>query len=69
MIVRRATLHNYDELLKKDVREGDFVFIMRAGEVIPEIVSVITEVRDGSEKKIQIPIHCPICDTLLEQDE
>ncbi|MBP6981291.1 NAD-dependent DNA ligase LigA [Candidatus Gracilibacteria bacterium] len=69
VIVRRATLHNYDELLKKDVREGDFVFIMRAGEVIPEIVSVITEVRDGLEKEIQIPTYCPICDTLLSQDE
>ena len=67
-MVRRATLHNYDELLKKDVREGDFVFIMRAGEVIPEIVSVITEVRDGLEKEIRIPTNCPICQTLLEQD-
>ncbi len=45
VIVRRATLHNYDELAKKDVREGDYVFIMRAGEVIPEIVSVITDAR------------------------
>ncbi len=43
--VKRATLHNYDELAKKDVREGDYVFIMRAGEVIPEIVSVISDAR------------------------
>ena len=49
VIVRRATLHNYDELAKKDVREGDSVYIVRAGEVIPEIVAVIPEVRDGSE--------------------
>ncbi len=69
VIVRRATLHNYDELAKKWVREGDSVFIMRAGEVIPEIVSVITEVRDGSEKVIFPPEHCPICSTQLEQDE
>lgn len=68
VIVRRATLHNYDELIKKDVREGDSVFIMRAGEVIPEIVSVIGEVRDGSEKEIYIPTHCPICSTELIQD-
>ena len=69
VIVRRATLHNYDELAKKWVREGDSVFIMRAGEVIPEIVSVLTEVRDGSEKEIFPPEHCPICSTPLEQDE
>ena len=66
MVVRRATLHNYDEMEKKGVREGDHVFIMRAGEVIPEIVSVITEVRTGSEKLIPVPT---VCATLLEQDE
>lgn len=69
MIVRRATLHNYDELLKKDVREGDFVFIMRAGEVIPEIVSVITEVRDGFRKRNTDTDILPDLDTLLSQDE
>lgn len=69
VVVRRATLHNYDEMEKKGVREGDHVFIMRAGEVIPEIVSVITEVRTGSEKLIPVPTVCPICATLLEQDE
>lgn len=42
---------------------------MRAGEVIPEIVSVIVDVRDGSEKKVEIPTVCPICSTPLEQDE
>lgn len=69
VVVRRATLHNYDELQKKWVREGDYVFIMRAGEVIPEIVSVITEVRTGEEKLIPIPEVCPVCSTRLEQDE
>ena len=69
VIVRRATLHNYDELTKKWVREGDYVFIMRAGEVIPEIVSVLTELRDGSEKIVKAPELCPICSTRLEQDE
>ncbi|MBP9779703.1 NAD-dependent DNA ligase LigA [Candidatus Gracilibacteria bacterium] len=68
VIVRRATLHNYDELEKKGVREGDQVYIMRAGEVIPEIVSVIVDVRDGSEKEILIPTHCPVCQTELLQD-
>lgn len=69
VIVKRATLHNYDELTKKWVKEWDYVFVMRAGEVIPEIVSVITEVRDGTEKDIKIPDNCPICQTRLEQDD
>lgn len=69
VVVRRATLHNYDELEKKWVREGDYVFIMRAGEVIPEIVSVIVDARTGDEEMIKIPEVCPICSTHLEQDE
>ncbi len=69
VVVRRATLHNYDELMKKWVRVGDYVFIMRAGEVIPEIVSVLTELRDGSEKIVNPPENCPICQTQLEQDD
>ncbi|MBC7498641.1 NAD-dependent DNA ligase LigA [Candidatus Gracilibacteria bacterium] len=69
VVVRRATLHNYDELTRKGVRIGDSVFIMRAGEVIPEIVSVIIDVRDGSEKEVEVPTVCPICSTVLEQDE
>jgi DNA ligase (NAD+) len=68
VIVRRATLHNYDELNRKWVREWDHVFIMRAGEVIPEIVSVITEVRDGSEQIIETPSVCPICSTPVGQE-
>jgi DNA ligase (NAD+) len=69
VVVRRATLHNYDELTKKWVREGDSVFIMRAGEVIPEIVSVISEVRTGAEKEVSPPETCPICSTKLLKDE
>jgi DNA ligase (NAD+) len=69
VIVRRATLHNYDELAKKDVREGDFVFIMRAGEVIPEIVSVITDARSWNEKEIYPPEYCPVCSTKSERDD
>ncbi len=48
---------------------GDQVFIMRAGEVIPEIVSVITDVRDGTEQIVDLPTKCPICATPLKQDE
>lgn len=68
VVVRRATLHNYDELTKKWVREGDYVFIMRAGEVIPEIVTVLTDLRNGSEKEVNPPEVCPVCSTGLLQD-
>jgi DNA ligase (NAD+) len=60
--VQHATLHNYDEVAKKDLRIGDQVFIHRAGEVIPEIIAPIVEARNGSETIILPPTHCPICD-------
>lgn len=60
--VQHATLHNYDEVAKKDLRIGDQVFIHRAGEVIPEIIAPIVEMRNGSETLIMPPTHCPICD-------
>ena len=66
--VSRATLHNYDELRAKDIMIGDEVFIVRAGEVIPEVVSVISEARDGSQKNVEIPAVCPSCQTPLTQD-
>jgi DNA ligase (NAD+) len=69
VIVRRATLHNYEELERKGVRIGDSVFIQRAGEVIPEVVSVIDSARDGSEMVITPPSHCPSCGSLLSKEE
>ncbi|MBS9783729.1 NAD-dependent DNA ligase LigA [Candidatus Gracilibacteria bacterium] len=69
VIVRRVTLHNYDELAKKDVRIGDYVYISRAGEVIPEIISVIESVRSGEEEKVFPPKNCPMCQSELIQDE
>ncbi|OIO75966.1 DNA ligase (NAD(+)) LigA [Candidatus Gracilibacteria bacterium CG1_02_38_174] len=66
--VSRATLHNYDELAKKGVMEGDQVFIVRAGEVIPEVIGPIVEVRDGTEKSIIPPTACPSCGTPLVRD-
>ena len=51
------------------MREGDYVFVMRAGEVIPEIVSVLTELRDGMERVVEIPKICPICSTPTMQDD
>jgi len=60
-VVQRATLHNEDEIKRKDIRIGDTVLIQKAGEVIPEIVKVIKERRTGKEKKFIIPGKCPIC--------
>ncbi len=59
--VSRATLHNQDEIDKKDVRIGDWVIVQRAGDVIPEVVKVITSRRTGLEKKYQLPDTCPVC--------
>ncbi len=59
--VSRATLHNEDELERKDLRVGDWVFVRRAGDVIPEIVAVITSRRTGHEKPFVFPTHCPVC--------
>ena len=66
--VERATLHNYDEAAAKDVRVGDFVFIVRAGEVIPEVIAPIAEVRDGTETPIIPPEACPSCGTPLARE-
>jgi len=68
VIVSKATLHNYDELAKKDVRIWDEVFIVRAGEVIPEVISVILEARNWKEKKLEIPTFCPSCNSILKKD-
>ncbi|MDR2442295.1 MAG: NAD-dependent DNA ligase LigA [Deltaproteobacteria bacterium] len=62
--VTYATLHNEDELKRKDVRPGDFVRLQRAGDVIPEIVSVQLDRRDPNLAPFEFPRHCPICGTL-----
>lgn len=67
--VSRATLHNEDEIAKKDVRVGDTVVIQKAGEIIPEVVSVLTEMRNGDEKPFQMPQNCPVCRTALVRPE
>lgn len=59
--VSRATLHNEDEVRKKDVRVGDTVLVHRAGDVIPEIVKVIESERNGTERVFQMPRQCPVC--------
>lgn len=59
--VSRASLHNPDEVARKDVRSGDWVMVQRAGDVIPEIVEVLKERRTGAEKPFEMPTRCPIC--------
>jgi DNA ligase (NAD+) len=59
--VSRATLHNQDEIDRKDIRIGDTVVVQRAGDVIPEVVKVIESKRTGSEKKFVLPSQCPVC--------
>jgi DNA ligase (NAD+) len=61
--VSRATLHNQDELERKDIRIGDTVVIQRAGEVIPEVVKVVTSLRRGQEKPFTMPEQCPVCES------
>jgi DNA ligase (NAD+) len=63
VMVSRATLHNEDEIEKKDIRLGDTVLVQRAGDVIPEIVKVIASKRDGSETQFKMPETCPVCDS------
>lgn len=61
VVVARATLHNQDEIERKDLKIGDRVVVRRQGDVIPAVISVITSVRDGSEKKFVFPDKCPAC--------
>jgi DNA ligase (NAD+) len=67
--ISRATLHNQDEIDRKDVRIGDTVIIQRAGDVIPEVVQVITSKRTGSEKKFKMPSKCPVCGAEVVREE
>ncbi|MFZ2763495.1 MAG: NAD-dependent DNA ligase LigA, partial [Minisyncoccia bacterium] len=59
--VSRATLHNEDEIRRKDIRIGDTVVIQKAGDVIPEVVKVLVEMRTGKEKEFKFPTHFPLC--------
>lgn len=61
VMVSRATLHNWEEMEKKDIRKGDTVVVERAGDVIPAVVKVITEKRKGDEQPLAIPAGCPEC--------
>ena len=65
--VRQATLHNFEDIARKDLRVGDTILIQRAGDVIPQIVGPIVERRTGSEQAYKPPTKCPVCETPLEQ--
>ena len=67
--VTNVTLHNEDELHRKDVRIGDSVIVRRAGDVIPEIVAVVIEQRTPQSVPYQMPTHCPVCSSPLERIE
>ncbi|KTD06752.1 NAD-dependent DNA ligase LigA [Legionella jamestowniensis] len=69
--VSNATLHNMDEIQRKDIRIGDTVIVRRAGDVIPEVVSVVVEKRPAETHPIHLPAHCPVCgaDVIREEGE
>ncbi|HEU4673402.1 MAG TPA: NAD-dependent DNA ligase LigA [Candidatus Limnocylindrales bacterium] len=67
--VARATLHNLDEVRRKDIRIGDHVILQKAGDVIPEVVRSLPEKRRGDEREFEMPARCPVCDTPIAHDE
>ena len=67
--VSNATLHNMDEVNRKDIRIGDTVIVRRAGDVIPEVVSVIESRRPKGARKVKLPAKCPVCDSAVIREE
>ena len=65
VVVERATLHNFDEIDRKDIRLQDKVIILRSGDVIPKIIKVLVHERTGGEVKVQRPTKCPVCESEL----
>ncbi len=69
VVVSNATLHNEDEILRKDVRIGDTVVVRRAGDVIPEVVGVVVEERPRDARRFVFPTRCPVCGSAVERPE
>ena len=67
--VSRATLHNMDYIRQKDIRIGDKVVVYKAGDIIPEVLSVVTDARDGSQQEFNMPKYCPACGSPVHRDE
>ena len=67
--VTHATLHNFDEIARLDVRIGDTVVVEKAGDIIPKVVRVLEKMRSGNEKKVRAPKKCPICKSEVRRDE
>ncbi|MCU0373473.1 MAG: NAD-dependent DNA ligase LigA, partial [Ignavibacteria bacterium] len=67
--ISRATLHNFDEIRRKDIRETDIVRIEKGGDVIPKVTEVVLEKRSGSSRPYPEPVNCPVCGTRLEKQE
>ena len=65
VVVERATLHNFDEIQRKDIRINDQVIILRSGDVIPKIIKVLEIHRDGSQREVSRPVVCPVCGSEL----
>jgi DNA ligase (NAD+) len=65
--VKLATLHNFEDIARKDLRVGDVVVVKRAGEVIPQVIGPVLEKRTGSERSFEPPVVCPVCDTPVER--
>ena len=68
-IVKRASLHNFDEIRRKDIKIGDNVIVEKAAEIIPQVVNVVFDDRTGKEIEIQEPANCPVCNSELAHEE
>ncbi|MDR2878634.1 MAG: NAD-dependent DNA ligase LigA [Fusobacteriales bacterium] len=68
-VIRRASLHNFDEIKRKDIKIGDFVYIEKAAEIIPQVIEPVISERTGSEKEIKMPENCPSCGHKLVKTE
>ncbi|ASQ49132.1 DNA ligase (NAD(+)) LigA [Leptotrichia sp. oral taxon 498] len=68
-VVKRASLHNFDEIRRKDIKIGDNVIVEKAAEIIPQVVNVVFDDRKGTEKEIKEPESCPVCGTKLVKEE